>query len=142
MEGHNADVIAFNVVDLVARLSQLTGTRKSRGKIYSLGMILTSVILIVCGDAMQTQGQLSADILVQGGQYIWFLKESQARLLADIRQFSSHPRGEECWRAFPELPHAVVRTTDKGHGRLERHTQTLMLDEQAFLNWPGVYQMF
>ena len=32
--------------------------------------------------------------------------------------------------------------TDKGHGRLEKRQLTLMADEEQFLDWPGVRQLF
>ena len=47
---------------------------------------------VVCGDAMQTQRQLSVDILAKGGDYIWFLKENQPSLLADVEQFFEPPQ--------------------------------------------------
>lgn len=45
LEANDTEAIVFDVADLAARLSQLTDTRKKRGKIYPLGMILTLVIL-------------------------------------------------------------------------------------------------
>ena len=96
---------------------------------------------VVCGDAMQTQRQLSVDILAQGGDYLWFLKENQITLLADVEQYFEPP--QICTgRPLPELPRTIARTTDKGHGRLEKRTLTLMVDEQQFLDWPGVQQVF
>lgn len=47
---------------------------------------------VVCGDAMHTQRHLSVDILAKGGDFIWFLKENQPTLLADVEQFSNHPK--------------------------------------------------
>ena len=43
---------------------------------------------------------------------------------------------------MPELPRTVAETTDKGRGRLEKRTLTLMVDEEQFLDWPGVYRVF
>ncbi len=96
---------------------------------------------IVCGDAMQTQRQLSVDILAKGGDYIWFLKDNQPTLLADTEQFFKPPQRYAGW-SLPALPRAVAETTDKGHGRLEKRRLTLMVDEEQFLNWPGVCQVF
>ncbi len=36
----------------------------------------------------------------------------------------------------------MAETTEKGHGRLEKRTLTLMVDEYQFLDWPGVRQVF
>ncbi|MEE4238538.1 MAG: ISAs1 family transposase [Anderseniella sp.] len=96
---------------------------------------------VVCGDAMQAQRQLSVDVLAQGGDYIWFLKGNQSTLLADVEQFFKPPQQYAGW-PLPELPRTVAETTDKGHGRLEKRSLTLMVDEQQFLDWPGVCQVF
>ncbi len=96
---------------------------------------------IVCGDAMQTQRQLSVGILAKGGDYIWFLKENQPTLLADVVQFFQPSQKTAGW-SLPELPRTVAETSGKGHGRLEKRTLTLMVDEQGFLDWPGVHQVF
>ena len=96
---------------------------------------------IVCGDALHTQRQLSVDILAKGGNYVWFLKENQASLLADVAQFFKPAQQYAGW-PLPELAYTTAQTTDKGHGRLEKRTLTLRVDEQAFLDWPGVRQVF
>ena len=96
---------------------------------------------VVCADAMHTQRQLSANVLAKGGNYLWFVKENQSTLLADVEQFFK--RAQRCagW-LLPKLPRTIAETTDKGHGRLEKRTLTLMVDEQRFLDWPGVRQVF
>lgn len=96
---------------------------------------------IVCGDALHTQRQLSVDILAAGGDYLWFLKENQATLLADVEQFFKPARRAAGWHP-PALPRTMAEKTDKGHGRLEKRLLTLMVDEQRFLDWPGVRQVF
>ena len=274
LESKNTEVVVFNAAELEARLNQLTDTRDSRGKIYSLGMVLTLIILaklsgedkpagitqwirlrcdsfvelfackhkrmpclntirtilqdivsldelerqfnqylhdtyggqqsqllaidgktmrgtipkgskqgvhllaaylpaegvvlkqvavdtkeneikaapqllegidvkkkVVCGDAMHTQRQFSVDILVKGGDYIWFVKDNQPTLRADVEQFFQPAQRYAGW-SLPELPRTIAETTDKGHGRLEKRTLTLMVDEQQFLEWPGVCQVF
>ena len=97
---------------------------------------------IVCADAMQTQRQLSVDILAKGGDYIWFLKDNQPTLLADVAQFFKPPQTCGGGWPVPELPRTFAETSNKGHGRLEKRILTLMVDEQGFLNWPGVRQVF
>lgn len=96
---------------------------------------------VVCGDAMHTQRQFSVDILAKGGDYLWFLKENQAALRADVEQFFKPAQHYAGW-PLPELARTKAATTDKGHGRLEKRTLTLMVDEEAFLDWPGVRQVF
>jgi predicted transposase YbfD/YdcC len=96
---------------------------------------------VICADAMQTQRQLSVDVLAEGGDYIWFLKGNQPTLRADVEQFFKPARVSAGWH-LPELPQTVAQKTDKGHGRLEKRTLTLMVDEQQFLDWPGVRLVF
>jgi predicted transposase YbfD/YdcC len=96
---------------------------------------------VVCGDAMHTQRHLSVDILAKGGEYIWFLKDNQPTLLADVEQFFKPPQRCAGW-SLPQLPRTVAQATDKGHGRLEKRRLTLMVDSQQFLDWPGVRQVF
>jgi len=96
---------------------------------------------VVCGDAMQTQRQLSLSILARGGQYIWFLKENQPSLLGDVEQFFKPP--QKCNNgSLPALPSTTAASTRTGHGRIEKRRLTLMVDEEQFLNWPGVQQVF
>src|SRR5688572_5403003 len=45
LTGNETEAIVFNVADIAARLNQLTDRRDRRGKVYSLGMLLTLVIL-------------------------------------------------------------------------------------------------
>jgi predicted transposase YbfD/YdcC len=96
---------------------------------------------VVCGDAMHTQRSLSVDILAQGGEYLWFLKDNQPTALADVEQFF-HPPQKSAGFPLTEIPCTVAHTTDKGHGRLEQRTLTLKADDEMFLDWPGVRQVF
>lgn len=45
LEANEAETIVFNVAEMAERFNNLKGTRGKRGKIYSLGMVLTLVIL-------------------------------------------------------------------------------------------------
>lgn len=96
---------------------------------------------VICGDALHTQRQFSVDVLAKGGDYIWFVKDNQSTLRADVEQFFKPAQHYAGW-PLPELPRTISETTNKGHGRLEKRTLTLMIDEQQFLDWPGVCQVF
>ena len=96
---------------------------------------------VVCGDAMHTQRQLSVDILAKGGDFIWFLKDNQPTLLADVEQFFKPPQKSAGWQ-LPEVLRTEAQTMNKGHGRVEKRSLTLMIDEEQFLDWPGVRQVF
>jgi hypothetical protein len=62
-------------------------------------------------------------------------------MLADAQRFFEPPQRGARY-ALPELPRTVAESTNKGHGRLEKRHLTLMVDEQQFLDWPGVKQVF
>jgi predicted transposase YbfD/YdcC len=106
--------------------------------------ILTALDLrgrVVCGDALFTQRDLSAQVLYEGGDYIWFVKENQPRLKEDVEQFFVPPRKAPGWHA-PELAQERARTTEKAHGRLEQRTLTAIADDHGFIDWPGLHQVF
>lgn len=101
---------------------------------------------VVCGDVMQTQRQLSVDVLAKGEDYIWFLKDNQLTLLANVEQFFKPPQICARW-PLPELPQTIVETTDKGHGRLEEpHSRSWSMNNNIwigrvfvrFSNWNGM----
>ena len=96
---------------------------------------------VVCGDAMFTQRDLSVQILYQGGDYIWIVKDNQPVLKGDVKQFFAPPRKAAGWHASP-LPQDVAQKTQKGHGRLEQRTLTTIVDETGFVDWPGLNQVF
>jgi predicted transposase YbfD/YdcC len=96
---------------------------------------------VVSGDAMFTQRDLSVQVLYQGGDYIWFVKDNQPRLKADVVQFFVPPRKAPGWQA-PAMPQDVAQKTQKGHGRLEQRTMTVIPDEVGFIDWPGLQQVF
>ncbi len=96
---------------------------------------------IVCADAMQTQRDLSAEIVSRGGDYLWFVKDNQPTLNADVRQFFTPPHHSAGWYIAP-LPRTVVEETTAGHGRIELRRLTLMVDKDNFLNWPALQQLF
>lgn len=96
---------------------------------------------VVCGDAMFTQRELSMQILAQDGDYIWFIKDNQPSLRADVEQFFAPPRKTAGWHT-PQLPQKQAQTVDKSNGRIDKRTITVMEDENGFLDWPGVRRVF
>jgi len=97
---------------------------------------------IVLGDAMQTQRELSQQIVQAGGDFIWKVKGNQARTEWAIEKLfvqevvqvqKGHPLSSHCHQA---------QTVNKGHGRIEKRTlltSTLLND---YLDWPAVAQVF
>jgi len=96
---------------------------------------------VVCGDAMHTQRELSVQIMAAGGDYLWFLKENQPTMLADVQQFFVAPRVAPGWH-HPPLARQTAHSVQKGHGRVEKRHLTSMVDAEGFLDWPGVRQVF
>lgn len=96
---------------------------------------------VVCADAMQTQRNLSVEVLSRGGNYIWFAKENQPTLREDIEQFFKPPRKAKGWH-IKQLPCTIAKETNIGHGRLEVRRLTLMNDTDSFIDWPGLAQVF
>ena len=75
-----------------------------------------------------------------GGHDIWFVKNKQPALLADVAHFFQPPRKSAGWPRLP-LAHTVAQTTEKSHGRLIKRARPLVADTEAFLDWPGVRQV-
>jgi predicted transposase YbfD/YdcC len=46
---------------------------------------------VVVGDAMQTQRDLSVQVVEAGGDYVWMVKENQPSLLAEIAELFTPP---------------------------------------------------
>lgn len=96
---------------------------------------------LLCADAMQTQRRLSVDVVSRGGDYLWFVKENQSTLRADVAQFFVPARRTAGWH-IPSLPAEAAEETSSGHGRIERRRLTLMRDEDGFIDWPALRQVF
>jgi predicted transposase YbfD/YdcC len=91
---------------------------------------------VVSGDAMQTQRALSEQIVEDGGEYLWIVKEHQPTLRADIATlFMSQgmPGNLTDFR--------TAQTLDKGHGRIEPRRLTASSALHDSLDWPYVGQV-
>jgi predicted transposase YbfD/YdcC len=96
---------------------------------------------VVCADAIQTQQTFCATVMAGGGDYLLVAKGNQERLQADIRQYFQPARRAPGWHGTV-LPQRMTRQVNKGHGRIETRTLTLMTASEAYLQWPGVQQVF
>jgi predicted transposase YbfD/YdcC len=94
----------------------------------------------VSGDAMFTQRKLSVQVSAQGGDYLWFVKENQPTLYADVQRFFQLSEARPGW-SRPPLPQATATQWNKAHGRLEQRTLTAIVDETAYLDWPALVQV-
>ena len=97
--------------------------------------------VVVVGDALQAQRALSIQVVEGGGDYLWFVKENQPTLLADI---------EQLFRPLAVLPgtsdaptdFTTARTVNKGHGRLEERIITVSSMLEDYSDWPYLAQVF
>ena len=96
---------------------------------------------IITGDAMHAQRAVSADIVAQGGDYLWVVKENQERLYQDIeRLFAVDTPLPGCGQLPTDFQYA--EKVNGGHGRIEKRaiqTNTLL---NGYLDWPGSGQVY
>ena len=90
---------------------------------------------------MFTQRKLSIQITGQGGDYLWFVKKNQPRLLGDIEQFFVPPRKAKGWY-IPEPDYDQASSTNAGRGRIEIRTIKVASDKTEFIDWPNGKQVF
>lgn len=97
--------------------------------------------VVVVGDAMQAQRSLSSQVVEAGGDYVWFVKENQKALLADLELLFERPRLAKGW-SDPSTDFTTATQVDKGHGRLEQRTITVSRMLKDYLDWPYLDQVF
>ena len=136
-------VLSVYDVDEQCVMAQETVGQKEN-EIGVAGRVLAQVELagkIITGDALHAQRALSAEIVARGGDYLWVVKENQARLYQDIeRLFAPHKPKAGFGQITTDFLQA--ETVNKGHGRIEkRRIQTsAMLND--YIDWPGVRQVY
>ncbi len=96
---------------------------------------------VVVGDALQTQRDLSAQVVEAGGDYVWCVKENQPSLLADIAELFLPPP-ITAGHAAPAPDFCTARHVDKGHGRLEERVMTVSGLLAGYSDWPYLAQVF
>lgn len=97
--------------------------------------------MVVVGDAMQAQRALSIQVVEAGGDYLWFVKENQPTLLADLALLFERPRLVKGW-SDPTTDFATVHRVALGHGRLEERTITVSRLLRDYVDWPYLDQVF
>jgi predicted transposase YbfD/YdcC len=124
-------------------LAQLAVDQKAN-EIVAMPQLLAQLALtgmVVVGDAMQAQRNLSIQIVEAGGDYLWFVKDNQPRLLADMELLFERPRLTKGW-SDPTTDFVTVRQVEKGHGRLEERTLTVSRMLREYVDWPYLDQVF
>ncbi len=97
--------------------------------------------VVVVGDAMQTQRAVSAQVVEAGGDYLWFVKDNQPTLLAQIAELFQPPPIAP-GNAAPPRDFVTARQVDKGHGRLEERVLTASAMLATYSDWPYLAQVF
>ncbi len=117
----------------------VTGKANERPVAPQLLAQLDLARLIVTGDALFAQRNLSAQIVAAGGDYLWTAKGNQPTLRDDIAWLFAPLRvGEQAsdydWRTAP----AVM----KEQGRLEEREIVVSGARVGYREWPGLAQVF
>jgi len=95
---------------------------------------------VLTGDALFCQRTLGEQVCQAGGDYLLLVKDNQQRLHADIALLFDPPA---TLPAAPLTERRVAHTLETGHGRrLERRELVASTDLNAYLDWPGVQQVF
>jgi len=96
---------------------------------------------IITGDAMHAQRAISADLVAQGGDYLWVVKENQERLYQDIeRLFAPDTPLPGCGQLATDFQHA--ETVNGGHSRIEKRSIQTSALLNRYVDWPGCGQVY
>lgn len=95
---------------------------------------------VLTGDALFCQRTLCRQVRDAGGDYLLLVKENQPTLSQDIALLFDPPPDVT---ALPLVDRREAQTLDRGHGRIdERRRLVASTDLNAYLDWPGVAQVF
>lgn len=96
---------------------------------------------VVIGDALHTQRQLSIQIVVAGGDYVWMAKGNQPETEAAIAHLFE-PESLAPGALPTPTDFQTATTVNKNRGRLERRTLTTSAMLNDYLTWPYLAQVF
>lgn len=96
---------------------------------------------VVVGDAMQTQRNLSIQIVEDGGEYVWIIKDNQPNTRRAIEQLFA-PEKPTPGMGCPAMDFHSEATFNKQHGRQEYRSITVSSMLNDYLDWPHVAQVF
>jgi predicted transposase YbfD/YdcC len=93
---------------------------------------------VLTGDALYCQRTLCAQVLAAGGDYLIEVRDNQPTLHADLHLLFDPPH-----RSLPLTDRREAHSSDDGHGRhRERRTLVASTDLTAYLDWPGLAQVW
>lgn len=90
---------------------------------------------VITGDAMYAQRRLSTQVVEAGGDYLWWVKDNQPTLLADLELLFADDCACAGWSA-PPVDFTTARTIEKGHGRIDVRVLTASSMLEDYVDWP------
>jgi predicted transposase YbfD/YdcC len=142
-ESHGVHLLAAYLPKQGVVLAQMHVDEKSN-EITHAPKLLTQVDLrgvVVSGDAMFDQRDLSLKIVQAKGDYLWTVKGNQEGLREDI-DVLFQPHRKLAGTSAPPNDFRTTRTVEKGHGRLEKRTITVSSMLADYSTWPELAQVF
>jgi predicted transposase YbfD/YdcC len=97
--------------------------------------------VVVSGDAMFDQRELSIQIVQANGDYLWIVKDNQEALREEIEVLFQPHRKLAGTSALPN-DFCTARTVEKGHGRKDRRMITVSSMLADYSTWPELAQVF
>jgi len=132
----------YEVQDQCVLAQQTVDSREN--EIVAAPRVLEQVSLagkIVTGDAMHTQKATSQQIVTNGGDYLWPVKENQPRLYEDIQRLFAPDKPKPGFGRI-QTDFLSAHKINYGHGRLEKRTIQTSTMLNDYLDWPGVGQVY
>ena len=96
---------------------------------------------VVTADALHTQKRLSQHIVDEDGDFVFPVKENQARLYQNIQALFA-PEYPKPGFGKIQTDFLTAQKVNKGHGRLEIRTLTSSEMLNAYVDWPGLAQVY
>jgi predicted transposase YbfD/YdcC len=97
--------------------------------------------VVVTGDAMQAQRELSVRIVEAHGAYVWTATDNHPEMHEEIALLFQPEPSHPGWSAVPmDLRRAT--TWNKGHGRVEQRTITVSRRLSGYSTFPYLAQVF
>lgn len=123
-----------------------TAVAPTENEISAAPRVLEKVALtgkVVTGDALLAQRSLSAQILTQKGAYLWPIKENHPRVYQDLESlFAALEKQPKPGFGHISTDFRTTRQVNKGHGRLEIRTLQASSMLNAYVDWPGLQQVY
>jgi len=97
--------------------------------------------VVVSGDAMFDQRELSIQMVQAKGDYLWMVKDNQEGLREEIEVLFQPHRKLAGTSALPN-DFRTARTVEKGHGRLDKRRIIVSSMLADYSTWPELAQVF